>query len=254
MPCPFCYGATLYCSDKCRMADLMTHTSVCANIQKNIGNFASLCKDRMKQMGLNKQNGIFELTMAILQNPDLVNVVKQDVFFVPLSFKVHEKVRNHSHMRHEPLSGLSSIKETSSCIRQAVEWIEKHRRENRSSEEEKIVFAEQMQNLNQTFIEIATARVDEIERVKAEQHGLTFTPLTQTERVLKIVDEAKKERAKPANRRSPFAPDDYVYMIVYPPDLTFAFALAFPANAHNVSLGHKMDNGFFRCQCSVHKV
>lgn len=255
-PCPYCFGATLYCSKNCQMSDLLTHKLTCAEISSRINNINVITKQRLKQLGLRKQNGIFELCVGILQNSELTQMVKDDVFFLPLKFNVNDLVRAHSDIKHVARSKLTNVKETSSCIRQAVEWVEKHYREHRSSEEERANYLDQLDNLNKTFIEIATKDVDEreaVRQVKAEQKGKEFVPLTDKERILKIVEAAKKERAKPTNRRSPFAPDDYLYLIAYPPDVTFAFALAFPANARNVELGHKMENGLFTCHCRLHK-
>lgn len=255
-PCPFCYGATLYCSKNCQMSDLLTHKLSCAGISSSIDNINTITKRRIQQLGLRKQSGIFELSIGILQNSDLTTAVQNDVFFLPLSFDVSEMVRAHSHIKHVSRSEMSTIRESSSCIRQAIDWIEKHYREHRSSEDEKAMHEEQLANFNKSFIDMATSTVDEketVRQVKAEQKGKEFNPLTAHERILKIVELAKKERAKPANRRSPFAPDDYLYLIAYPPDLTFAFTLAFPANANNVALGHKMENGLFTCHCRLHK-
>lgn len=255
-PCPFCFGATLYCSKNCQMSDLLNHKLTCAATSSRISDVNIITQQRLKQLGLRKQAGVFELCVGILENSELVDAVKQDVFFLPLSFNVHEMVRAHSHIKHVGRSELSPVKDTSSCTRQAIDWVEKHYREHRSSDEEKANYLDQVESFNKSFIEIATNAINEkeaIRQVKAEQKGKEFIPLTDKERILQIVEAAKKERAKPINRRSPFAPDDYLYLIAYPPDLTFAFALAFPANAHNVSLGHKMENGLFTCHCRLHK-
>jgi hypothetical protein len=238
------------------MSDLLTHKLTCAAISSKIDNINTITKKRIQQLGLRKQSGVFELSIGILQNSDLATAVQQDVFFLPLGFDTTEMVRARSHIKHLPWSQLANVKESSSCIRQAVEWIEKHKREHRSSDEEKANYQEQLNHFNKSFIDMATSAVAEketVRQVKAEQKGKQFVPLTDRERILKIVELAKQERAKPMNRRSPFQPDDYLYMIAYPPDLTFAFALAFPANANNVSLGHKMENGLFTCHCRLHQ-